>query len=212
MNKLKITFTIVLLIFVSSCKDAKEKVDQECITFNNKGTAHLTRNDFDPENPGSIDSALYYFDKAIQCDSNLFVPYFSKLGILTSKKEFSKALSWISLMKEKFKGDENRFDDYKGALFELLQQKDSAMKYYISSLEYKNRLTIKYPDSAMFFFDKAILVDRLFGKQKALEILDSFILKHPTDINGEMNKEMFTNAKAQEDTVYVNFKNELHSK
>ena len=205
MNNPKIRLTIVLLFFVISCTNSKKKYDPECVALNNKGTDHLTRIDFDHENPGSIDSALFYFDLAIQCDSNYFFSYFSKLGILTSKKEFSNGLLWISLIKEKFKGDKNRFDDYKGGLFELLERKDSAMKYYMSSLDYKTSLTVKYPDSAEVFFDKAILVDKLFGEQKAIEILNSFILKHPDDISGKMYKEMFVNVKAQQDTAVFNY-------
>lgn len=179
-----------LLIFSFSCS-SKDEIKSECIEMNNIGIKYLTDAQLGNSVKENIDSAIFYFNKSIKCDSTNYYAYFNLLSAYIAEKDFETSINMIEKMAIKFKEEEHGFDQMKASLYESVGQLDSAIKYYNSSYLHYSDLAIAFPDSPLIAFSKAIAACKIFGKDEATSILDAYINSHPNDTGAKMNKEMF---------------------
>ncbi len=134
-EKFKITKTINLiisaLIFITilqSCKGQEKKPDYnpKAIELNNKAVQLMQRMDYD--------SALIYFNKAIEIDKSYYVPYSNMTGIYLNKKQFDKALQ-VSDKVIEIKPDLAEGWSFAGMLYDSQGDSLTANKYYRKSIE-----------------------------------------------------------------------------
>ena len=109
-------------------------------------------------------------------------------------------------MIRQFNIKDERLDYYKGWIYEVSLQSDSARKYYISADNYYSKLLLEYPDSTEILMNKALVIDKLFGEQKTNSLFDSYISKHPDNESAIMYKEAFEDYKKTEDSLIMNIR------
>ena len=133
MRQLIITLLILTIFF--SCTSQTEKTDYnlKAIELNNKaGEYHQI---------GEYDSALYYFDKAIELDENYYLPHSNKVNIYLSRKDYKKALNESELALKK-KPDLAEGWTITGMLYDFLGDTIKANSYYKQSIEiYDHRIS-----------------------------------------------------------------------
>lgn len=119
---MKLYFIILIYIFTfTSCTPNSES--QNALKYNNTAISFATKN---------IDSAIYYFDKAIAMDSNYLLAYQNKANLLTSIGEYNKALAQVNILSSKLENSETY--KMKGLLNDLTSQKTIATENYAKSI------------------------------------------------------------------------------
>ncbi len=123
------------LIIFFSCNSQTEKIeyDQKAIELNNKGVELYQF--------GEYDSALIYYDQAIELDNNYYLPHSNKTTIFLSRKDYKSALKESELVIKK-KPDLAEGWTFAGMLYDFLGDTLKAKAYYGKSIEiYDQRIS-----------------------------------------------------------------------
>jgi len=131
----QIIIAFFIFIILPSCKSQTEKTDYnpQAIELNNKAVEYYQI--------GEYDSALYYYDKAIELDRNYYLPHSNKVNIYLSRKDFKNALNESELVIEK-KPDLAEGWTFTGILYDFLGDTIKAKSYYKKSIEiYDHRIS-----------------------------------------------------------------------
>ena len=121
----------LLFILFLSCEKQSKNIEfkLEAIELNNKALSYYKN--------GKIDSAVCFYDKAIDLDSNYYIPHLNKITIYLLKKEYKKAI---------FEGERaiNKKPDLAevwtlvGMIYDFLGDSIKAKSYYLKSIEIFN--------------------------------------------------------------------------
>ncbi len=116
-------------------KETKPKTDTiynpKAIELNNKGVEMMVRK-------FKQDSALYFYNKAIELDTTYYLPHTHKATIFAQRKEYKKALLEMEMAIRKAPNiAETIF--FVGMLNEILGNTQKAEKYYLESVEIFNK-------------------------------------------------------------------------
>jgi len=136
MRLLFITF-LSLPIFVS-CTSQTEKADYnpKAIELNNKAGEYYQI--------GKYDSALIFYDQAIELDKDYYLPHSNKVNIYLFRKDYENALNESELVIEK-KPDLAEGWTFTGMMYDFLGDTINAKLYYKQSIEIFNH-RISNPD------------------------------------------------------------------
>ena len=133
MRQLIITFLTLTVFFSCTSQTEKTDYDPKAIELNNKAGEYYQI--------GEYDSALYYFDKAIELDENYYLPHSNKVNIYLSRKEYKKALNESELVLKK-KPDLAEGWTFSGMLYDFWGDTIKAKSYYKKSIEiYDQRIS-----------------------------------------------------------------------
>ena len=133
MRQLFIIFLTLTIFF--SCTSQTEKTDYnpKAIELNNKAGKYYQI--------GEYDSALIFYDQAIELDKNYYLPHSNKVNIYLSRKEYKNALNESELVIEK-KADLAEGWTFTGMLYDFLGDTIKAKSYYKKSIEiYDHRIS-----------------------------------------------------------------------
>ncbi len=124
-----ILILMILTIFlIFSCKSQSDRTEYnpKAIELNNKGGEFFQK--------GEYDSALIYYDQAIELDKNYYLPHSNKVNIYLSRKDYENALHESGLVIEK-KPDLAEGWTFAGMLYDFLGDTIKAKAYYEKSIE-----------------------------------------------------------------------------
>lgn len=120
MNKI-IAFLSTCILLLASCQ--RNTSTKESINYNNLAIKWSTT---------STDSALYYFDKAIEADSSYLLAYQNKANLLTSLGNYGEALQQVEILSSKIENSETY--KMKGLLNDLIGNHQIAQDNYLSAI------------------------------------------------------------------------------
>lgn len=199
-NKLNY-INLLLIIGFAACNNPPKYNLKECKALNDSAVALINKFQLEKNNTQLLDSADALLDEAINCSSKKLVPYSNKLSIAFIKKDFNQALMILDSMNNLSKTNYNKYDNMKAIAYEQLRMTDSARKYYNSALGFYDELIQRFPDSAEFVFERCKIIWKLKGKEPAVNEMDEFINKHPTNYGAQIYKEGIVNLFEKPDTV-----------
>jgi len=133
MRQLITTFLTLTIFFSCTSQTEKTDYDPKAIELNNKAGEYYQI--------GEYDSALYYFDKAIELDENYYLPHSNKVNIYLSRKDYKKALNESELVLKK-NPDLAEGWTFTGMLYDFSGDTIKAKSYYEKSIEiYDQRIS-----------------------------------------------------------------------
>lgn len=133
MRQLIVTILTFTIFFSCTRQIENADYDLKAIELNNKAGEYYQI--------GEYDSALYYFDKAIELDENYYLPHSNKVNIYLSRKDYKEALIESELILKK-KPDLAEGWIFTGMLYDFLGDTMKAKSYYKKSIEiYDQRIS-----------------------------------------------------------------------
>ncbi|MPM06950.1 hypothetical protein SDC9_53254 [bioreactor metagenome] len=141
---LLIAFAILILPILSVAQQSGEgkPINPTAIEFNNKAVVLMTQDE--------CDSALFYFDKAIEADSNYMPPHSSKSKIYVINGQYDLALNETESA-IKIKPDQAEAWAFAGVIIEFKGDTLKAKDYFKKSIEIFDA-RISNPDMSNFIF------------------------------------------------------------
>ncbi len=131
-KSISISLSFLLIIACSPNKLDNGGFQKKAIEYKNKGALSAQFNKYD--------SALFYYDKAIELDETDYLPHLRKRGIYLSLEEYDKALRESEIVLNK-KPDLAKEWTFTGMLHEWLGDTITAFIYYNKSIElYDDRI------------------------------------------------------------------------
>lgn len=95
--KINLFFYLLITILLACNNNANQKLpSKECKVLYDSAFENLQQFNTPSRDTEKLDIALNFYNKAIQCDSNFILPYYSKFSILILKQEFKKALHTLN--------------------------------------------------------------------------------------------------------------------
>lgn len=177
------------LTILSSCQPSKQT--KEAIRYNNRAIEFSTTN---------LDSAIYYFDKAIATDSSYLLALQNKANLYISLGYNQEALAAVNSLASKTKNTQTYI--IKGMLHDLLQERTLAMENYkiaISKIDYEIK---KVNDAVKYkkLYDKGTLYLLMDKRKQGIHLITKYSLKaniantkKDSLIQFQENKEMLLN-------------------
>ena len=106
--KKNIIFIIVILFNMVSCKNTKTQttVSSESIRLSNQGFEFWNDYRFNDGDMSFLDSAIYYFDKAIAEDENNLAARWNKNAVLCEQKKYDEIIVILNEIIEKTDSDD----------------------------------------------------------------------------------------------------------
>lgn len=112
--------SFLFLLFIIACNQSSHTRD--AVDANNRA---ITLAKINP------DSSIYYFDKAIQADSNYLLSYQNKANFLISIGDYKKALETVHLFSTKI--ENSNITKMKGLLYDLTNDTSLANRNYLQT-------------------------------------------------------------------------------
>lgn len=125
---------LTLLAIISSCSEncSKDSFNEEAIRLNNKGLKFHLMTQFD--------SAIVYYNQAIEVDPCYYLPHSNLAGVYNAKKDYDNALKQVNIAVEK-KPDLSEGWMLSGMLHSLKGQTEKANNSYQKSINlYEGKL------------------------------------------------------------------------
>lgn len=125
-------YAILISLFITSCDQGPYK---KAMDLNQKGTEYFHKGN---------DSALYYFELAIQTDSTFQPAIQNKANFLIKKEKYKEALETIDLLiKQRPYAEALQF---KGMLLDIINQPNEAKESYQNAIDQFNKQVEKLPN------------------------------------------------------------------
>jgi len=175
----KITFSLILLIFVNSCTYSQNAnaPSRDCIALNNQGVEYISN--YPMNGKSGINQAIDLLQQAIQCDSTYLTAYINIANAYDKNHNYDGEMRAYNKILKLTNYDSPSIITQKGVLFEKINKIDSAKKYYdIAKIACKKKL-IKHPEDAEIIKELILLKALIIGKDEALKEIDEQIKLHP---------------------------------
>ena len=154
---------LFLLVLVGTCKPKKQaKLNDDCKILNEKYVKFSSEQ--------QIDSALYYLDKTIECDSESDFFKFAKAQYYVSIEQYEEAYDYINVLLSK---NEPSYLTYKGALG-LKLNKPEAESFLKRAYRAYSEMTDKEINKRNAAIYKISLDNYFLGKQNAIEQITEY--------------------------------------
>ena len=142
----KLTIIITGYLMLYSCKPSNRS--NEAIYLNNQAIKHIETN---------LDSAIYYFDKAIAQDPNYLLSYQNKANLLIKIKDYESALKVVDQLSKKMESSD--IYQMKGILYDLNQDSSAATANYLKAITQIDNEVKRINDFAKYkkLYDKGTL-------------------------------------------------------
>lgn len=101
--KISVIFSIVFLLHAAACNNEKNQsvANPESVRLNNKGFEFWNKYRCNNADISVLDSALFYFDKAIAEDENNVTAFWNKNSVLYKQKKYDELIIILSELLEK---------------------------------------------------------------------------------------------------------------
>lgn len=141
---------------------------QEAVRFNNIAISYAKQN---------IDSAIYYFDKAIQMDSNYLLAYQNKANVLIAAKQYNEALQEVNILSSKVANSETY--KMKGLLYALTNDSIKAKENYIQAIEHIDEEVKRVNDFLKYqkLFHKGTIYLLLNQNKEGIDLIEKYSKK-----------------------------------
>ncbi len=126
MKHLNFTFLSIIILIACTSQTNKYEYNPKAVKLNNKGGEFYQQGDYD--------SAIAYYNQAIELDSNYYLPHFNKVTIFLARKEYKNALKESELVNNK-KPDLAEGWTFTGMIYDFLGDSLNAKSYYKHSIE-----------------------------------------------------------------------------
>jgi tetratricopeptide (TPR) repeat protein len=193
------TIMLLLMLPIVSCN--AQKHDKEAVEFNNRAVQFMKVN--------KLDSALIFINKAIENDSNNWLPYGNKCKILWQMNKNEEALKTVQLAARRIKSS-GWLLFQEGLAYEYVGQLEMAKKSYSKSLE----LTHNYQIDTLPYDQQetiAMLLTFTKGREYGLPIIQQIIKNYGpslSDFELESVKRMANEIDAYQDGGYLEIQNQ----
>ena len=160
-----ILLTALTLIIISCTSN---DVQKQAVAYNNKAISYSDSN---------LDSALFYFDKAIKADSTYLLSYQNKTNLYTKIGNYESALQTLEMLSQKINNSE--INKMKGLLNDLLDNSEKAKIFYDKSIAQIDEESKRVNDFEKYkkLYSKGTLF-LLQGKEKdGLQLIDEYYKK-----------------------------------
>jgi tetratricopeptide (TPR) repeat protein len=181
MKTKKLISVIYLTIFLVSCNEVgidpiidTSVYEKHCIEYRDSAYNYLIGNFKNKD----LHLGLELYDKAIQCDSNYYLAYHEKLGLLIIMGDYKDAICQMDEIVKMFKINTYQLYEERSNLYKLMNQKDSALFY--SDKAYTmliNEVNI-YRDSIPILTDWILYTSAKKGKLLGKSLADSLVTVH----------------------------------
>lgn len=192
MKYINIIFLSYLLACCSCKESSSNKLNPECININNEGTEYIVS--YQMGDTSALDKAVYYYEKAVQCDSTYLLGYRNLALAYDYKRAYKKELQVFNKMASLVNNASATLID-KAIVFEKLGLTDSAKyNYQLAQVMLKMGLT-KQPRNVNLIRDYLLILALTKGGKAAINELDARVLLNPK-ISSELASERY---------IYQNF-------
>lgn len=157
---------IVVILLLNSCRP--NIASQEAVRYNNIAISFAKTN---------TDSAIHYFDKAIEMDSNYHLAYQNKANVLIAAKQYIEALNEVNTLSSKIENSETY--KMKGLLYSLTDDSIKARESYINAIEYMDEEVKRVNDFLKYqkLFQKGTMYLLLGKNKEGIELINKYSSK-----------------------------------
>lgn len=133
---------LILFAFISACSEdcSRDSFNEEAIRLNNKGLKFHLMTQFD--------SAIVYYNQAIEVDPCYYLPHSNLAGVYNAKKDYDNALKQVNLAVEK-KPDLSEGWMLSGMLHSLNGHSEKADNSYQKSINLYEQKLISLASSSL---------------------------------------------------------------
>lgn len=177
--KKNIIFIIVILFNMVSCKNTKTQttVSSESIRLSNQGFEFWNDYRFNDGDMSFLDSAIYYFDKAIAEDENNLAARWNKNAVLYEQKKYDEIIVILNEIIEKTDSDDyqTKATLYWSMAYPYYLKGDSFMfQSTLLTAKQNYQLGLKKPLNESFIDDYILFTAYTEGKDAALLELEKY--------------------------------------
>lgn len=178
-DKNKYCFKYCVLLHATACNNERTQsvASPESVRLNNKGFEFWNEYRFNDGDASFLDSAIFYFDKAIAEDENNIAARWNKNAVLYEQKKYDEIIAIMNELIEKT--DSNDYQTkamlYKSLAYPYYLKGDSFM-FQITLLTAKQyyQLGLKEPLNESFIDDYILFTAYTEGKDAALLELEKY--------------------------------------
>lgn len=174
-----IIYSVVFLFNIVSCKNTKTQtiVSTESIWLSDQGFEFWNDYRFYDGDSSFLDSAIYYFDKAIAEDENNLAARWNRYAVLYEQKKYDEIIVDLNEIIEKTDSDDHQTKAmlYRSLAYPYYLKGDSLMfQSTLLSAKQNYQLGLKEPLNESFIDDYILFTAFTEGKEAALLELEKY--------------------------------------